>query len=284
MPFYDLHLNERRIYLFLCPSTATAMHTHSFLELAYVVNGTARHTRDGHTTTLKKGDYFFIDFHSSHEYHSAPGESFTLINCLFYPEFLDSTLKNCPSFNAMINNYRLQIDEKFLSVNPSAQIFHDSDAEIYKILSNMLDEYNKEQPGFLEVIRSELIRLIILTMRKIYIDNTKKSENESICRFITGYVGKNYMNSITLSEICQKMNYSLPYISSKFKKDFNMTFTQYLQTVRIEHSRRLLANTSMSISDIAQSVGYSDTKTFYSLFKRYTGYSPLRFRKGFNHK
>jgi AraC-like DNA-binding protein len=49
--------------------------------------------------------------------------------------------------------------------------------------------------------------------------------------------------------------------------------------VRIEHAARQLADTNVSLAEIAQSAGFSDQSHFSNLFRRHTGQSPYQFRR-----
>ena len=80
-------------------------------------------------------------------------------------------------------------------------------------------------------------------------------------------------------KICEEMNYRLPYISAKFKKETGITVTKFLQNKRIEQSCRYLAETSLSISQIAENVGYTDIKFFNKVFKQVTKITPREYRK-----
>ncbi|MBE7043722.1 MAG: helix-turn-helix transcriptional regulator [Ruminococcaceae bacterium] len=82
-----------------------------------------------------------------------------------------------------------------------------------------------------------------------------------------------------MSQLAKEMNYSLPYLSRHFKEETGMTFSEYVQKVRIEESCRLLANTKKSVIEISQLVGYSDVKFFNQLFKKYKNMTPRSFRK-----
>ena len=58
-----------------------------------------------------------------------------------------------------------------------------------------------------------------------------------------------------------------------------MSFTEYLNEVRIKRSRELLKDTDMEILDIALFVGYEDQSYFTKVFKKITGNTPRKFRK-----
>jgi len=69
------------------------------------------------------------------------------------------------------------------------------------------------------------------------------------------------------------------YFSNYFKKTFGVTFVDYLSKVRLAHARELLRNTTLSIAEVGERVGYLNASTFATTFKKYYGISPSDFRK-----
>ena len=83
----------------------------------------------------------------------------------------------------------------------------------------------------------------------------------------------------TLEEIGHELGYSQYYLSAKFKKLTGIGYREYITKRKVQESRRLLANTNKTISDIAESVGYKDMNSFYLAFKKINGFSPAVYRK-----
>lgn len=276
--FFSDRLNLDKFYLFSTDAHHVFTHAHEFLELAYVSKGSARHIRDGNEQIIREGDYFVIDYGSTHSYHALSDE-FEIINCLFLPELIDVSLKHCKSLQTVIDNYQIQFRSEYFSVSPSSNTFKDDDGCIIKLLRDMLSEFQSGLPGYGQLIRARMIEILILTMRKIYINPTAGSHDDTMNAVIS-YIGKNYASDLTLGDICKKFGYSLPYMSLKFKQNFKMTYTAFLQKVRVEQAMRLLAHTSDSVEEVASSVGYGDLKAFYAVFKRFSGTTPISFRKG----
>lgn len=273
---YQATLNKLGFYIFAYSEPHTNTHSHDFLELVYITSGKAKHVRDKCEQVVQKGDYLVIDYRSEHSY-MALTDDFAIINCLFLPELIDASLIHCKSFSTVISNYQIKFESKNFLTNPSSSIFKDDDGSILLLLENMIDEFLKSEPGFLQIIRSCLIELLVLTMRKIYITPAENEDN-SIMNYVLEYIVKNYSEDITLEKLCRKFGYSLPYMSLKFKKHFGITYANFLQKVRIEQSIRALANTKDSVESIARSVGYNDIKSFYAVFKKHTGTTPIDFR------
>ncbi len=250
-------------------------HTHNFLELVYVTQGRAIHYVDGREMIIKKGNYFIIDYFVSHSYTSIDSKPLEIFNCLFNPEFIDKSLKYCRSFNTLLNHYIIKMDSTKLSLNPSNTLFFDSSGQIYNYMESMYNEYIAQRTGYYELIRCKLISLLIATMRTI--EKNDIIDDDPIS-YIIKYTQENYMKKITLGNIAANLQYSLPYISNRFKKDTGMCFSDYLKQLRVDEACRLLSNTKQTVEDIAESVGYSDIDFFYSVFKKLTGKTPGQFR------
>lgn len=96
---------------------------------------------------------------------------------------------------------------------------------------------------------------------------------------IKNYIEKNYANSLlSLEDVANELGYSVSYISAILKKN-NTSFTKYLTGVRMEKAKQLLANPENKMLMIANEVGYEDPYYFSHCFKKYTGISPLEYRK-----
>ncbi|HPU58648.1 MAG TPA: AraC family transcriptional regulator [Candidatus Avimonas sp.] len=256
------------------------MHQHDFLELAYITKGRALHTINDTETVVEKGNYFIINYGTAHKYTLINNQNFHLVNILFKPEFIDKSLKNCQSFLDLINHYLIRIDYATLEKKPTEVIFNDSDSTILNLINRMYQEYENKNPGYAEVLRCHLIEIIIYTLRKISKTQHGFSENSCSAR-IKEYIEKNYMNPVTLNDICKELNFSLSYMSRRFKQETGYSFVDYLQRKRMEQSGRLLANTDKKISEIAELVGYRDVKFFGKVFKSHWGMAPGEFRKSY---
>lgn len=95
---------------------------------------------------------------------------------------------------------------------------------------------------------------------------------------IMRYIRGNYHRKITLDDIACQVYLSRSYISSLFKEETGSSLTAYINHVRIEQSKRLLADDSISLVDIAGMCGFEDQSYFTKVFKRETGMPPNRYR------
>lgn len=269
-------IDKEFIYIDMYTHSNMALHKHDFLELAYIVDGRAVHTRDDVRTEVVAGDYFIIDYNSYHMYEAE--KQIKLINCLFLPEFIDGTLVGCNSFTAVLNNYLIRFDCGIReNIN---SIFHDDDGKIKQLMDKLMREFDAKNPGYLELMRCTLVEIIINMMRSAATADSHASYRPQT-KYIMSYVNKYYGKDISLSAIAAELHYTVSHLSHTFREDTGMGFNAYLQKIRLEHACRLLANTNKKIFEIAEVVGVCDADYFRELFKRHFGINPADFRKNF---
>ncbi len=269
-------LQEEKILMTTCSDSRSASHDHDFLELTYVVQGRATHVFGEETSIIGQGDYFIVDYGVRHEYTQIGTTPFTVINCLFLPRLIDETLDRCRSFQELAENYLIKFNYRNLSDRPTRLIYHDNDERIGRLIKSLSQEYNEKRPGHQEMMRCQLIEILIDTMRKLLLP-AEPSGNELV-QYIIDQIERRFMERLSLGELAQKCCYSLAYVSKRFKEETGLTFQNYLQRTRIRESCRLLANTSKKIAEIAELVGYSDPKFFNEVFKNHMGMTPREFK------
>lgn len=250
----------------------TKLHNHKFLELVYVLDGEAEHTINDEVFHIQKGDYFIIDYHTFHKYQG----NIRIVNCLFKPEFIDQTLLSCQNFRDVAEHYLIKSNVGFLKHPPTNYIYHDEKGNVLNLMRQLQNEYRKKKSGYLEIMRSYLIVLIVTIMRKI--SGSDGGQYSPMIQNILEEIERTYTQDIQLGEISQNLHYSMPYVSKRFKEETGMTYLAYLQKKRISEACRLLANTDKKITEVARLVGYGDVKYFQTLFKRQMGASPKKFQ------
>ncbi len=253
-------------------------HYHSCLELGYIIDNSGVHSFDDESAHFSAGQYFIVDYGVKHWYKSINGKKIGVINFLFFPEFFDSALQGCKSLNAMLNNYLMRFSATGLPDRPINRLFTD-DGTVRKLLEECISEFNKKSTGYIEVIRCNLIKIIFLTMRKI---DMAEPENCRIADMVMQEIGENLNSGITLSKIAEKLHFSLPYISAKFKEETGKTFCEAVKKARVEAACRYVTTTDKKMSEIAALTGFSDQKTFYKSFREIMGVTPNTFRNAPN--
>lgn len=92
------------------------------------------------------------------------------------------------------------------------------------------------------------------------------------------HVAKNYLRPIPESEVALLCNMAPSRFCREFKAAFDKTFVEYLAHYRMTQAKRLLANPSMPVADVAVAVGFNDPSYFTRVFRRQEGVSPSEYR------
>jgi AraC-like DNA-binding protein/ActR/RegA family two-component response regulator len=92
------------------------------------------------------------------------------------------------------------------------------------------------------------------------------------------HVAKNFLRPIPESEVALLCNMSPSRFCREFKAVFQVTFVEYLANYRMEQAKRLLANPSMPVADVAAAVGFNDPSYFTRVFRKQEGVSPSEYR------
>lgn len=93
------------------------------------------------------------------------------------------------------------------------------------------------------------------------------------------YIHANYSGHLTLEEAAHSADLSPNYFSNLFNTRMGISFSSYVNDVRIEHAQRLLLDTSFPIIEIASLVGFEEQSYFSKVFKEKTNLSPGKYRR-----
>ncbi|WMT41661.1 phosphoenolpyruvate hydrolase family protein [Paenibacillus sp. D2_2] len=93
------------------------------------------------------------------------------------------------------------------------------------------------------------------------------------------HIAQNYMNNISLTDLADQIHVSRTHLSALFNKEVGCTFPEYLAKYRIHKAQDVMRHTKLSLTSIAELVGYPDYVHFSKTFKKYTGMTPQSFRK-----
>ncbi len=111
----------------------------------------------------------------------------------------------------------------------------------------------------------------------------KKREERSgdIIRTARKYIEDHFDKDISLDDVSRVVNISPYYFSKVFKEESGLNFIEYLTNIRIEHAKKLLENSSLSIKEICVSCGYTDPNYFSRSFKKNVGVTPTEYKEKF---
>lgn len=89
---------------------------------------------------------------------------------------------------------------------------------------------------------------------------------------------------VTLAEAAKHVYMNPSYLSQLFKQQQGINFIDYVTQIRVKEAKRLLASTTLRISEIAERLGYSDLAYFTNIFKKSCQVTPSEYRKTHSHQ
>ena len=96
---------------------------------------------------------------------------------------------------------------------------------------------------------------------------------------VISYIEKNYQHELRLQDIATEFYVSEYYLCHEFKKYTNRTIVQYINALRILHAQRLITESDLNFTKIAEQTGFSSLTHFNRTFKSIVGTSPSAYRK-----
>jgi AraC-like DNA-binding protein len=245
--FFESHHSTEQNYFKITESDNTksfSLHIHRAYELYAVRGGRSEAKIDGKSYTLLPGDAVLVFPYQRHEYNTEPNTATTV--CIFSPDLVGS-------FDRHSYGY-LPKDNKFTF--PTASIAKETNllkqkALCYEICGcfDECAEYEKR-----EHTESDIITKILI------------------------FISKNYQNECTLLTASQHVGYDYNYVSKIFKRAVKISFNAYVNNMRISEACRLLTSTDASVQSIAESCGYTCTRTFHREFLRIMKTTPKKYR------
>jgi AraC-like DNA-binding protein len=224
---------------------------------------------------LGPGDFVFLAPGRDHTLSSqAPGEAHlstdpgTLLLC-GYCEFTND------------------VDSPMASLFPSLSIIRDESLQqhpwLKSILSQLSTEYLSQLPGALiavnkltEVLMVELIRM-----------NFGRNEQSLLKRALAdkhiaeslSQLHNKPSHSWTLENLASKVGLSRAGFAKRFKDLVGLSMFDYLTQLRVQRAKELLSDTSLSLHEVANQIGYESDMAFNRTFKKRTGITPTAYRK-----
>ncbi|GGG16428.1 helix-turn-helix domain-containing protein [Paenibacillus abyssi] len=118
---------------------------------------------------------------------------------------------------------------------------------------------------------------IIVPMIRVFGDR-QESLYQNLSEQIIEIIHSEYDRNITLEECASRLHYNNFYLSSVFKKETNMSFSDYLSQYRFAMSKKWLIETDMPIKDIALKLTYNNPQNFIRYFRKQEGMTPGQYR------
>jgi len=98
-------------------------------------------------------------------------------------------------------------------------------------------------------------------------------------RIVSAYIEEHIAEQIPLATLAHRVRLSPYHFCRAFKRSFGMPPHRYHNARRIDHAKTLLARPTCSVTEIALTVGFSETSSFTAAFRKATGSTPTAYRR-----
>lgn len=137
------------------------------------------------------------------------------------------------------------------------------------------------KPVDMEEARRSLERWMEQSAVRLERLSEKSPEERSVVERVIAFVHSRQPGDVSLAQAAAHVHLSPAYLSQLFKRQTGRNFVDFVQEVRMRKAERMLADTRLRVSEIAERLGYGDVAYFTNAFKRWAGVPPSEFRKRF---
>ncbi len=109
--------------------------------------------------------------------------------------------------------------------------------------------------------------------------NLSKNDSYDCAQFTKRYLEVYFYKPIKITDICKILHVSHTYLYKEFNKKYGESPKSFLTKIKIENAKNLLKDSSLNVSQVAQSVGFDNILAFSAFFKKNTGLSPTDYKK-----
>ncbi len=111
-----------------------------------------------------------------------------------------------------------------------------------------------------------------------------KKRYEALIAQVKSYIQENYHRcDLSMNQISDRVNMSSAYLGRLFKQVTGVTFTEYLTEFRLDRACQLLREDSMTVTEVSDAVGFTNSSYFYIVFKKNFVCTPNQYRRQHNH-
>ncbi len=258
-----------------CENALANWHFHPEVELIYVQGGTGKRHIGKHLSYFNDGDLVLMGAYLPHYGFTdrlTGNSSETVVQ--FRQDFLGQDFFNIPEMNGV--RQLLELAKKGLAFHGKTKevvgkkieelAYKDQFGRLIGLIAILNDLYQSKE---YTVLNADGVAMAVDTK-----DNDRMND-------IYSYIRSNFKEHISLDEIADEVNMTVPAFCRYFKKISRKTFTKFVNEYRVVHASKLLAETSMQITEVSFESGFNNFSHFNKSFKEFTGKSPSGYRKEF---
>ena len=247
---------------------------HNFWELCYVKSGEIDLIVNGSSVKLSEKQLFLIPPDCEHSYVSKNNKDCVFVACF---ESISHILKPVAMTCFRLNDVQMNCMENIIFETKNTFVMNSRD---------LLEVNANPNFGGKQAIILQLEYLLICLTRQLSAEKNlewvflrEESFYSDLADVIISFLNENVHRKLSLDDICEKMHYSRSFLCKVFKMETKETIFSYFNRLKMDEAKKMLAETSLSISDISYRLGFDEVKYFDYFFKKYEGVTPSKFRR-----
>ena len=160
---------------------------------------------------------------------------------------------------------------------------HPVNPTLKRFMTESYDEYSEKEICYKLPIRANIYHMMTALLR--YYCGSKNELDRMIyhnvlrLRPVISYIDEHFREKIYIEELSAMINVSPDYFTKMFKESIGKTPIDYINGMRVNSAMSLLCTTEMSMTEIAEAIGFCNPNYFHKIFKQYMMTSPLAYRK-----
>ena len=246
------------------------MHLHDEMEMLVVANGKMKVTVNNRSYVLSVGEAILIKSRIPHQTSVAEPMCYTDM-IQFTPDILTNsdTVYSRRYLSRFINSAEPYI---FKLNDPVTE-------EVIRYVKAISRELQNKDMAYDMYIKANLYMLLACFYRHGILNNTDNIfEHREINKVmpVLKHIDEHYHEQITLENAANILKFNTDYFCRLFKKATGMTFTDYLNFVRVCHAENALIFSDKSIGEISLDSGFSSISYFNRVFKKFKLISPSK--------
>lgn len=256
------------------------VHTHNFVEVVYMCHGSTHHVINGNNVNLNEGELLFISQSAKQEIYPAT-ESDVAVNFIILPEFFNYGITMMGAEN---NQLRSFVFDCLTGGKADTGYLHFKVADVLPIqnlVENLIWTIIRKEPNKRSIQQATMGLLFLQLMNQIdRMETSEEDKEQKMIMDVLSYIEEHYRDG-ELEQLAARLHYDMRWLSKEIKKRTGKTYTDLIQTKRLQQAAYLLTTTKLNVMDIGLAVGYDNTSYFHRIFQKQYKMTPRKYRLEF---
>lgn len=226
----------------------------SFIDLTYVVRGSAEYKIDNRTYVAAAGDLLCIPKGSLRSATSRPDD-----------------LMECYAANFELRN----LLGKEAALPFPLHVHIGSQTGVIALYKDLNVEWLTREPGHQMKVRAFFLLILQRYLELLVYRNDPGMVDVRVRKAIR-YITDHYAESLTIQMLAETAGLNPVYFGALFKSSTGMTFRQYLTLIRLNQAENMLRSGEYNVNEVAQHCGFADIFYFSKVFKESRGFPPSK--------